>query len=64
MSVEHLTEACDEYARLRDQMGFRKAAAHAMQKYGVTPTELSEAVLRDRNLLSARKTHADLNGAP
>lgn len=58
MSVDHVAEACDEYVRLRTQMGFRKAAAHVMQKYGVTSSELSEALL-DRDLLAARRVDAD-----
>ena len=57
-TTQQITEARDEYARLRAQMGFRKAAAHVMQKYGITSTELS-AALRDADLVSARVVHAD-----
>jgi hypothetical protein len=54
----HVAEARDEYVRLREQMGFRKAAAHVMQKYGVSSTELS-ASLHDAGLVKARVVDAD-----
>ncbi len=59
MSVtEQLREACIEYVRLRAQMGNRKAAAHVMQAFGVTSTELS-AALTDDGLLLAQSADAD-----
>ena len=55
---DHLREACIEYVRKRGQMGTRKAAAHVMQQFGVTSTELSRA-LADRELLLAQNRDAD-----
>lgn len=45
-----LTHAANEYLDKREQMGARKAAAHVMQKYGVTSSQLSE-YLRDHGML-------------
>lgn len=55
---ENLREACIEYVRQRGQMGTRKAAAHVMQRFGVTSTELSHA-LADEGLLLAQKLDAE-----
>lgn len=57
----NLGNAADEYMTLRDQLDARKAAAHVMQKFGVTSLALSEC-LRDRGKLlswaAARHTTA------
>lgn len=55
---DNLREACIAYARKRGQMGARKAAAHVMQEYGVTSSELS-AALADRRLLLSQGADID-----
>jgi hypothetical protein len=54
----NLHEACIEYVGKREQMGARKAAAHVMQQFGVTSSELS-AALADEGLLLVQRIHAD-----
>lgn len=55
---DHIREACIDYLRLRGQVGFRKAAAHVILKYGVTSSELS-AALADQHLLVSQGADVD-----
>lgn len=48
--MDNLKRAADDYIVKRDQLGSRKAAAHIIQTYGVTATELS-AFLSEQGML-------------
>ena len=53
---EHIREAVIAYCKRRGQMGSRKAAAHVMQEYGVTSSELAEALADERLRLIDRSS--------
>lgn len=55
---DQIREAVIDYCRRRGQMGPRKAAAHVMQTFGITSSQLS-AALADEKLLLAQRSHAD-----
>lgn len=54
MDDETLDRAAAAYAAKREQVGPRKAAAHVIQEFGVTASQLSAAVAKRGLLLKQR----------
>lgn len=53
----HMDEAIEAYVAKRRQMGAAKAAAHVIQAFGITATQLKDELTERELLLNQRVVH-------